>query len=29
MAGEVLLPGDEARLGRITFDDWLIDGPAR
>jgi hypothetical protein len=25
----VLLPGDEARLGRITFDDWLIDGPAR
>jgi uncharacterized protein YbjT (DUF2867 family) len=22
-AGEVLLPGDGARLGRITFDTWL------
>ena len=27
MAGEVLLPGDGARLGHITFDDWLADGP--
>lgn len=26
MAGEVLLPGDDARLGRITFDDWLAAG---
>jgi uncharacterized protein YbjT (DUF2867 family) len=26
MAGEVLLPGDGARLGSITFDDWLTDG---
>jgi uncharacterized protein YbjT (DUF2867 family) len=26
MAGEVLLPGDEARLGRVTFDDWLAAG---
>jgi uncharacterized protein YbjT (DUF2867 family) len=26
MAGEVLLPGDNARLGTITFDDWLADG---
>jgi uncharacterized protein YbjT (DUF2867 family) len=23
MAGEVLLPGDDARLGHLTFDDWL------
>jgi len=26
MAGEVMLPGDKARLGHITFDDWLADG---
>lgn len=26
MAGEVLLPGEDARLGKITFDDWLADG---
>ena len=26
MAGEVLLPGDGARLGSITFDDWLAAG---
>jgi uncharacterized protein YbjT (DUF2867 family) len=26
MAGEVLLPGDGARLGSITFDDWLAGG---
>ncbi len=26
MAGEVLLPGDGARLGRVTFDDWLAAG---
>jgi uncharacterized protein YbjT (DUF2867 family) len=26
MAGEVLLPGDEVRLGRITFDEWLASG---
>jgi uncharacterized protein YbjT (DUF2867 family) len=26
MAGEVLLPGKGARLGRITFDAWLADG---
>jgi uncharacterized protein YbjT (DUF2867 family) len=26
MAGEVMLPGDNARLGHITFDDWLADG---
>ncbi|MFN2559971.1 MAG: SDR family oxidoreductase [Jatrophihabitans sp.] len=26
MAGEVLLPGPDARLGRITFDDWLAAG---
>lgn len=26
MAGEVLLPGPGARLGRITFDDWLAAG---
>jgi uncharacterized protein YbjT (DUF2867 family) len=26
MAGEVLLPGDGARLGHVTFDDWLADG---
>jgi hypothetical protein len=25
MAGEVMLPGDKARLGHITFDDWLAD----
>lgn len=26
MAGEVLLPGDGARLGSVTFDDWLAAG---
>jgi uncharacterized protein YbjT (DUF2867 family) len=26
MAGEVLLPADGARLGSITFDDWLAAG---
>ena len=26
MAGEVLLPGEGARLGRTTFDDWLAAG---
>jgi uncharacterized protein YbjT (DUF2867 family) len=26
MAGEVLLPGDEVRLGPITFDEWLASG---
>jgi uncharacterized protein YbjT (DUF2867 family) len=26
MAGEVLLPGPDARLGAITFDDWLAAG---
>ncbi len=26
MAGEVLLPGDNARLGSVTFDDWLAEG---
>src|ERR1035437_5356144 len=26
MAGEVLLPGEGARLGRVTFDDWLVAG---
>jgi uncharacterized protein YbjT (DUF2867 family) len=26
MAGEVLLPGDGARLGKVTFDDWLAAG---
>jgi nitrite reductase/ring-hydroxylating ferredoxin subunit len=26
MAGEVLLPGDGARLGPTTFDDWLAGG---
>jgi uncharacterized protein YbjT (DUF2867 family) len=26
MAGEVLLPGDGARLGTVTFDDWLAAG---
>jgi uncharacterized protein YbjT (DUF2867 family) len=26
MAGEVLLPGPDARLGRITFEDWLAAG---
>jgi uncharacterized protein YbjT (DUF2867 family) len=26
MAGEVLLPGDSAWLGTITFDDWLAAG---
>ena len=26
MAGEVLLPGDRARLGRTTFDQWLAAG---
>ncbi len=27
MAGEVLLPGEGARLGHITFDDSLTEGP--
>lgn len=26
MAGEVLLPGDDARLASTTFDDWLAAG---
>ena len=26
MAGEVLLPGDGARLGTISFEDWLAAG---
>ena len=26
MAGEILLPGDGARLGTITFEDWLAAG---
>jgi uncharacterized protein YbjT (DUF2867 family) len=26
MAGEALLPGDDARLGPTTFDDWLAAG---
>jgi len=26
MAGEVLLPGEGARLGGVTFDDWLAAG---
>jgi uncharacterized protein YbjT (DUF2867 family) len=26
MAGDVLLPGPDARLGRVTFDDWLAAG---
>jgi uncharacterized protein YbjT (DUF2867 family) len=26
MAGEVLLPGDGARLGTVTFEDWLAAG---
>lgn len=26
MAGEVMLPGDGARLGTITFEDWLAAG---
>lgn len=26
MAGEVLLPGPDARLGRTTFDEWLAAG---
>ena len=26
MAGEVLLPGENARLGATTFDDWLAAG---
>ncbi len=26
MAGEVLLPGEGARLGKVTFDDWLAAG---
>jgi uncharacterized protein YbjT (DUF2867 family) len=26
MAGEVLLPGPDARLGHTTFDAWLADG---
>lgn len=28
-AGEVLLPGPEARLGTVTFDDWLEEHAAR
>jgi hypothetical protein len=27
LAGEGLLPGGGVRLGHITFDDWLTDGP--
>jgi hypothetical protein len=23
MAGDVLLPGPDARLGKVTFDEWL------
>jgi hypothetical protein len=26
MAGEVLLPGADARLGTVTFADWLAAG---
>jgi hypothetical protein len=26
MAGEVMLPGGGARLGHISFDDWLAAG---
>ena len=26
MAGEVLLPGKDARLGTTTFEDWLAAG---
>jgi hypothetical protein len=26
MAGEVLLPGEKARLGPTTFADWLAAG---
>lgn len=26
MAGEILLPGDGARLGAVTFEDWLAAG---
>lgn len=26
MSGEVLLPGDGARLGRVTFEEWLAEG---
>lgn len=26
IAGEVLLPGDDTRLGHVTFDHWLADG---
>lgn len=26
MAGEVMLPGEKARLGHTTFDDWLAAG---
>jgi uncharacterized protein YbjT (DUF2867 family) len=26
MAGEVMLPGDGARLGEVTFEDWLAAG---
>jgi uncharacterized protein YbjT (DUF2867 family) len=26
MAGEVQLPGDGARIGPTSFDDWLADG---
>jgi uncharacterized protein YbjT (DUF2867 family) len=26
MAGEVLLPGKDARLGTATFEDWLAAG---
>jgi uncharacterized protein YbjT (DUF2867 family) len=28
MAGNVLLPGDNARIAPTTFDDWLAAGPA-
>jgi hypothetical protein len=26
MAGEAMLPGEGAKLGRTTFDDWLAAG---
>jgi len=26
MSGEVLLPNDGARIGRVTFEDWLAEG---
>lgn len=28
MAGEVLLPGPDARIGEVTFDEWLADSSA-